>query len=805
MLEETLRSVPQETLSPLERLYVAACQRRIRRIRWAKRALVALAAVTVLGGFLHHTVMQARADRRVTEATITQSELEQGRSALLHHERDAQRHLAEAYRRDPAPSTAFMLARALQPRLAEQAQLRSSFGRMWWAAFSPDGKQIVTTDDQNAQVWDVQSHRLLFMLKHGDVVYHAVYSTDGTRLVTACSDGAVRIWDTASGLLLRELRRDKAGRRYFAVALSSDGKLVVGLDLGVAHIWNAETGTPMAELRDNAPSSFPSLAFSSDSRWLAMSTGNDAYVFDTQTWMLVHDISGLGIHSLSWDPTHPRLVTGSAEGNASIWAIPSGEPVYRLREFGEPINAVAFSPDGRLVVAGSRDGVVQVWDATSAKLHSQSNQLRSNVLSVEFDRTSSLIVAASSSGSVAVSEAASGMLVTVLDGPGTVVRVAHFDPSSQGVVGASWDGTARIWNATAPYRRWRSPPNDDDCGLVTSLEPDRRFLAIRCNDEPTRVWDTGHDQIVAELPSVTLAPGDFTSAYPAVSLAGDRAAIARGNNVEVYELPAARLLRTIRHGAPVNTVAFAATGRDIVSGAIDGSVIITRDNGALTALPTSSAGIDAAGFLADGRVVVADARRRLRTYGADGETLADLTTQARVAILRMSPDGRRLVTVSNFMGKVAAPELWDMEHYRPVARLAATGHGQVYSARFIARDQVITACSDGAIRLWVAETGQLRQTYRGGSSFLVDATLFANGSVLIGGGSDGQLRFWETASGRPLWTMPAHRSHLVGVHVEGNDILTRGFSGDIARWSLPNPEQVIEACDHNERCAIVTQ
>jgi WD40 repeat protein len=171
----------------------------------------------------------------------------------------------------------------------------------------------------------------------------------------------------------------------------------------------------------------------------------------------------------------------------------------------------------------------------------------------------------------------------------------------------------------------------------------------------------------------------------------------------------------------------------------------------------------------------------------------------------MSPDSRRLVTVSDFMGTVAPPELWDMEHYRPLARLASTGHGQVYSARFIARDQVITACSDGAIRLWVAETGQFRQTYRGGSSFLVDATFFANGSVLIGGGSDGQLRFWEAASGRPLWTMPAHRSHLVGVHVEGDDIVTRGYFGDIARWSLPNPEQVIEACDHNERCAIVTQ
>src|SRR5262249_50679233 len=159
----------------------------------------------------------------------------------------------------------------------------------------------------------------------------------------------------------------------------------------IAHVWEIDTGRPVAELRDTKPSSFPSLAFSSDGRWLAMGTGNDVQVFDVQTWGLVRKISGPGIQSLSWDPMGPHLVTGSADGDASIWAVPSGERVHHLRELGEPISAVAFSPNGRLIVAGSRDGAVQVWDATSAKLRSQSNHLRSNVLSVEFDRTSSLI------------------------------------------------------------------------------------------------------------------------------------------------------------------------------------------------------------------------------------------------------------------------------------------------------------------------------------------------------------------------------------------------------------------------------
>jgi len=65
---------------------------------------------------------QARSAQKVLEATITQSELEAGsiRTSPIANP-DARRHLTEAYRRDHSSSTAFMLARALQPRLAEQA------------------------------------------------------------------------------------------------------------------------------------------------------------------------------------------------------------------------------------------------------------------------------------------------------------------------------------------------------------------------------------------------------------------------------------------------------------------------------------------------------------------------------------------------------------------------------------------------------------------------------------------------------------------------------------------------------------
>jgi hypothetical protein len=77
--------------------------------------------------------------------------------------------------------------------------------------------------------------------------------------------------------------------------------------------------------------------------------------------------------------------------------------------------------------------------------------------------------------------------------------------------------------------------------------------------------------------------------------------------------------------------------------------------------------------------------------------------------------------------------------------------------------------------------------------------------MVLAGGGDGLLRFWGTDSGRPVWTLLAHKSHVIGIHFEGDDIVTRGFGGEVSRWTLPNPEGVIAACSDREVCGIVSR
>jgi WD40 repeat protein len=199
--------------------------------------------------------------------------------------------------------------------------------------------------------------------------------------------------------------------------------------------------------------------------------------------------------------------------------------------------------------------------------------------------------------------------------------------------------------------------------------------------------------------------------------------------------------------------------------------------------------------------VVADASARLRVIDPDRNALLmDLAAPSRVRLLRPSPDGTRLITISTRTTQ-APPALWDLDQYRLVTQL--DGHaGRVFTARFAAAGhEILTAGADGTARLWNAATGSPLHTFRGDSHFLADATLAPDGSVVVAGGSDGFLRFWDASTGRLLWMLQAHKSYVVGVHYEGSDIVTRGFAGDVSRWTMPPSDTIIEAC-HTSACVL---
>jgi WD40 repeat protein len=328
--------------------------------------------------------------------------------------------------------------------------------------------------------------------------------------------------------------------------------------------------------------------------------------------------------------------------------------------------------------------------------------------------------------------------------------------------------------------------------------PDRRFIAIGCRESPTRVWDTANNRMLAELPrSVPIETDGYISAAPAVAPTGDLAAIPRGTTVQVFGIPTGRLLRTTEHGAAISAITFADSGRTMMSGALDGSARIVREDGTELALQARG-GITAAAFLTDGRIILADAERHLRVHASDGAVLSDLIVPVRVMSIQYS--GTRLVALPSHADEAGPPLLIDLDLPRVIARLE--GHvGRVFSARWVPGNRVLTAGGDGTARMWDGVTGRLLQTYSGGPRFLADADLMSG--LVVAGDGDGLIRFWDSLSGAKLWSLQAHKAAVIGVHLEGIDLVSRGFTGELSRWHLPQSGAVIDACARHAPCAIV--
>src|SRR5207302_1918457 len=86
-------------------------------------------------------------------------------------------------------------------RCLVRATLRGHAYLLTNAAFSPDGRMVVTAnDDGTAKLWDVATGQARATLSgHTAGVQSAAFSPDGRLVVTASADGTVKLWDVATG------------------------------------------------------------------------------------------------------------------------------------------------------------------------------------------------------------------------------------------------------------------------------------------------------------------------------------------------------------------------------------------------------------------------------------------------------------------------------------------------------------------------------------------------------------------------------------------------------------------------------
>ncbi len=199
---------------------------------------------------------------------------------------------------------------------------------------------------------------------HTSDVYFVAYSPEGARLVSAGRDGALHLWDPATGRDLHTL--DGHNEEVNSAAFSPDGAALASVgDDGRIVLWDVATGSEQRRLQDSGDP-IQTVAWSPGGRLIA-TAGRDRliHLWDVDTGLQLAPLTGHAdqVESLAFNNDGRALASAGRDGGVLVWDMDRMAPSRKLDTDASAVQTVAWSRDGRRLAAACGDGMVRLWDA----------------------------------------------------------------------------------------------------------------------------------------------------------------------------------------------------------------------------------------------------------------------------------------------------------------------------------------------------------------------------------------------------------------------------------------------------------
>jgi WD40 repeat protein len=426
-------------------------------------------------------------------------------------------------------------------------------GTLFDIDLSADGSLLAIATSNNVEIWDLATRSRRWTLSgHTNSIVQVRFSPDRRYVASAGYDSMVCVWrlpGAADGPeepveMAVRLRPDPTldSRPGFITALAfgpkSDSVAAASLG-GTATVWNIAGGGELLTLPafDRAVAR---VAFSADGERIAATDRS-------QRPFLARTVSG-GVWENPFQGEHQRghaIAFGStgvfamAAGKDVLVAIPGATSPLRLSgHFGE-INDIAFSPDGTRALSGSDDGTAMVWELPSGnRLGTLEGHQTGGVTTVAWSGDGRTLATGGEDKKIILWRADTFDETQRLENHVLGILDLAFTPDSTGLASGSKDKTARVWDVASGEQLAVFNVHTDVVYAV-AMHGDRLATAA---DDGIRLWNLKTRAPIPVFP--TRSQGARSLAF-----SGDGrylAAGARDGVVRVYAMRRSELLELAR-------------------------------------------------------------------------------------------------------------------------------------------------------------------------------------------------------------------------------------------------------------------